>query len=197
MVRGSAVIKPGKEAPLSAAEEAALAEQSRKAGEHFAQLAKSGGKAAPKAAAAPKAEKPKRVVVQFTPRQAAKGTVLHAIADDGARPQSGTRLFAHTHAALTMLGLLSDGRPAVPERMVLNILGQRAVNYHRKQGNFESAPDHTLRLSVSGLNNFRNRMTEGKVDGACANGFLSIFLDGKPTPETGVQPGKVYVVGQL
>lgn len=154
-------------------------------------------KAAPKGktvrAATPKAEKPakpKLAIVAFIPRQAEAGKPVFAINDtDNARPVAGTRLFAHTHAALTMMGMI-DGKPA-PKKVVLSVMGQRAVAYHLKERNFEDAKDHCLRLSTSGKNKFVNRAKEGLVDGALANGFMDLFLTGK-VGKTGIAQGEVF-----
>lgn len=149
---------------------------------------------ADKPAAKPKVVKVKpaaKEIVAFVARTVKAGTAVHVIAED-ARPVSGVRLFAHTHAALTLLGLMSPSRPAVPQKAVLTVMGQRAVTYHTKQGNFEAAPNHGLRLSISGINKFKNRVTEGLLDGKLANAFMALFIDGKVASETGVSSGKVY-----
>jgi hypothetical protein len=197
-------VKPAaKSAPAAPAAEPTgpTPEEQAKAAAFFDANAKAGAKgskAAPKVKgeAKPKEAKPQKVVVAFAPRVAAKGSTVHAI-ELTARPTSGSRLFAHTHAALTMFGMLSDTRPAVPEKQVLAILGQRAVAYHKQQQNFEAVQDHGLRLTAPGLNFFKARMADGKVDGGLANDFLSVFLDGKAPSSTGVNDGKVYVALKL
>jgi hypothetical protein len=146
---------------------------------------------APAKKTAPKAATPKAAAVAFVARTIKAGSKVHAIAED-ARPVSGKNLFAHTHAALTLLGLLDATRPAVPQKHVLTVMGQRAVTYHSKQMNFESAPNHGIRLSTAGRNWFVNRMAEGKVDTGLANAFMTLFIDGKADPKTGVAQGKVY-----
>lgn len=140
--------------------------------------------------AAPKAAKPKTELVKVTPRKVAKGKMVHVIAKD-ARPGSGRALFAHTHAALVVLGLIDASRPAVPRSSLLTLIGQRAVDHHTKDMNFETAPDSGIRLSSAGLTKFRAREVEGKFDGKLANAFISLFLDGE-VKDTGVAKANIY-----
>lgn len=141
---------------------------------------------APKEAAASKLPKS---TVQFVARQMTKGKPIHVLSIT-ARPTSGTRLMAHTHAALTLLGMLDASCPAVPASSVRAIMGDRAIAYHTKEVNFETGPDHTLRLTPAGRNKFLSRT----IDGGLANGFLSMFLDGTVDPAIGVQPGQLAQV---
>lgn len=127
----------------------------------------------------------------FHARKIAHGAVVHVI-NETARPSSGQKLFAHTHAALTALGLLEPARPAIPTGYVLTLMGQRALTYHTKKQNFESAPNHAVRLTVTGRNWFTSRFNEGKVDVNLANAFMSLFLEGKAAPQTGVAQANVY-----
>ena len=129
-------------------------------------------------------------VVAIVPKSVKKGQPMFVIAE-AARPGSGKALFAHTHAALTVLGLLDGKRPAVPSSSLLTVMGQRAVTYHRKMMNFEDAPDHGIRLSSDGLAKFRARAAEGHIDGKLANGFIDLFTEGK-VDNTGVAKANVY-----
>lgn len=151
-------------------------------------------KAAPKtpAAAKPVAKfAPKETtVVAIVAKTVKKGQPMFVIAE-AARPGSGRALFAHTHAALTVLGLLDGKRPAIPASSLLTVMGQRAVTYHRKMANFEDAPDHGIRLSSDGLTKFRARALEGHIDGKLANGFIDLFTEGK-VDNTGVAKANVY-----
>lgn len=140
------------------------------------------------APAAPVAKKPAAPAVELVSRTAAKGQSLYVISD-AARPGFGKALFAHTHAALTVAGMLAPSRPAVPRNMVTTIMGQRAVNYHVAQGNFEDAADHGIRLSSAGYSTFRDRAS--RLDAKLANGFVGLFLDGN-TGDTGIAKANVY-----
>lgn len=135
--------------------------------------------------------KPDAAKEQFAGKKISEGTTIYLIAES-ARPTSGQRLFAHTHAALTALGLLDQSRPAVPRQHVLSLLGQRAVTYHTRKMNLESAPDNKVRLTVSGRNWFANRFAEGKVNVPLANAFMALLVEGKPAPGTGVAPANVF-----
>ncbi len=152
-------------------------------------------KAAPKAAAK-KAEAPAVapvVVKPFVTRLYQKGTTIYQL-DDISRPWSGRLLLAHTHAALSVLGLLDTKRPAVNKNQLLALVGQRAVNYHLSKGNLEAAPDHGVRMSILGWNTFQSRVSTGKVDAEAATAFQSAFLDGKPDPKVNVAKGHLFPV---
>lgn len=158
--------------------------------------AKATGEKPPKAVkeAKPKAEKPAKPVeptVEFVKRSLGKGKTVTVIGQ-AARPTSGNRLFAHTHAALSILGMLDASCPKVPASTVRTIMGDRAIAWHTKERNFVAGPDHTLSLSVEG----RNKFTSRPVDGKLANAFVDMFLDGKVDEGTlGVKKGEVYQVG--
>lgn len=133
-------------------------------------------------------EKPERpaFVAKLLPKDAA----VHYLTDT-VRPRAGSRLFAHTHAALTVLGMLAEARPVVPARALRTILGATAVSHHLSQNNFEQAPDSGIRLTPAGLSFFRSRMTEGKVDTAAANGFVDMFISGTPSDAAQVRKGDI------
>lgn len=95
---------------------------------------------------------------------------------EGARPASGPRLAAHTNAVLLFLGL-SEKVPA-KKNAVLALLGTRAVKYHRDIGNLEEKAD-CLALTTKGLNFFKGRVEEGKVDGDLSTAFLAAIQRGK------------------
>lgn len=135
----------------------------------------------------PKKAKSTAAVVAFVARRMTAGQMLHVL-DEPSRPTSGVRLFAHTHAALHVLGLFDAARPALPKKAVLTVMGQTAVSYHLRQRNFEAAPDGGLRLSVIGYNKFKDRA----VDGALANGFTEMLLTGKIDAALGVRAQNVY-----
>lgn len=137
---------------------------------------------------------PKPSPVAFVEKQAKPGASIFAIAENGARPQSGSRLYAHTHAVLAILGMLSPQRPAVPQAIIRTVMGQTALKYHLSKGNFEEAADHKVRLSSEGLTVFRERQTTGKVDNKAANAFVDLFLTGKASADTGVAQANVFQV---
>ena len=161
-------------------------------------------KAAPKSsrtvrAATPKPEaaktekvKPAKEVVAFVGRTLKPGAPFYTIAI-GARPGNGSRLKAHTHAALTVFGMLGDDRAAVPRSALLTMMGATAVGYHMKNANLEDAPNNGVRVSSTGLTMFRSRQREGKVDGRVANAFVDLFIDGKNDEAvTLIKPENVY-----
>lgn len=111
-------------------------------------------------------------------RIAPKGSTLH-VATDGARPEVGKLLAAHTHAALTVLGMLQPTRPAASKAAVSTVLGARAVKYHAGKGNFEMTADSGIRLSSAGYAAMTARVSDGKIDVASANAFMDMLIDGK------------------
>lgn len=144
--------------------------------------------------ATPTTAKPKpsaKDTVKFVARVMKPGqsvTVLSVVA----RPSSGAKLYSHTHAALTILGMFSDGRPAVPKAAVITLIGQRAVDYHSKELNFEAAADQKIRLSITGMNEFKNRLSSGRANPALANAYTDMFLDGKLAPVLEVKTGNTF-----
>jgi hypothetical protein len=144
-------------------------------------------KAAETPVAAPVVTKP------FVARLYQKGTTIYQL-DDISRPVSGRLLLAHTHAALSLLGLLDAKRPAINKNQLLALVGQRAVNYHLSKGNLEAAPDHGIRLSILGFNTFQSRVSAGKVDTEAATAYQSAFLDGKPDAKVNVAKGHLFPV---
>lgn len=191
-----------------------IAEQQKaKVAARAAELAGNAPKADPKKAEAPKAgtakgatvrkgtgkpvetpkkvTKPAKAVVEFVARTVKPGTPIFACANDQVRPGNGPRLFAHTHAALTVLGLLDASLPAIPKGTLLTLMGQRAVTYHTQEMNFASAPNNHIHLTADGRNKFMTRLVDGKVDGALANAFLALMIDGK-VEGTGVAVENIY-----
>jgi len=134
-------------------------------------------------------KKVKKEQVAFVPRKAVAGKPVFAIMDNGARPGSGSRLFAHTHAALTMFGMFEPKAKPVPRAAVASVIGSVAIGWHVKEGNFVEGPGMTIGLSSKGREKFQKR----GIDAALANGFLGLFLDGK-VGNTGVSPAAVFQI---
>lgn len=151
-----------------------------------------------KAASKPKVEKQEAAKVaekeatKFIPRVAVKGQSLYAL-DAISRPRSGRLLLAHTHAAMVVLGLFSESRPAIPKASLLTLLGERAVKYHIQKDNLESAPDHGIRLSLKGYNTFKTR----EVDADAAMAYQAAFLDGKVDSKVNISKGHLFQTGIL
>lgn len=136
-----------------------------------------------------KAAAPEKAVEKavFTVRLAPKGKPIFAL-DEISRPRSGRLLLAHTHAALSVLGLMAEARPAVPKGSLLTLIGARAVKYHLSSDNLEDAPDGGIRLTLKGYNTFKTR----SVDATAAMAFQAAFLDGKADPSINVSPARLY-----
>lgn len=126
--------------------------------------------------------------VAFIARLLKKNAPVHVLSIT-ARPTSGVRLAAHTHAALSVLGMLDASCPIVPVAAVRTLMGDRAIAYHSKENNFASAADHGIRLTPAGRNKFLSRSVDGKI----ANAFVDMFLDGKVDEATlSVKAGEVF-----
>lgn len=133
-------------------------------------------------------EKVVKETVAFVSRALKRGAAIHVLSIT-ARPTSGTRLAAHTHAALSILGMLDVKLPKVPVSAVRTIMGDRAIAWHTKQNNFVTGPDHTIGLTPAGRSAFMSRPIDGRV----ANAFVDMFLDGKVDEAVlGVKAGEVY-----
>lgn len=103
-----------------------------------------------------------------------------------ARPVAGARLFAHTAAALSTLGLLGEKRPVVNRAAVVTLMGHRAVSYHLSQKNFE-AVDDGIRLTKAGAATLGERETNKTMVSA----FIALFKSGKTDPSIGVTAKQV------
>jgi len=110
------------------------------------------------------------------PRVAAK---FYAFVD-GARPQSGARLYAHTHAALTFLGLL-EGRTAMVKAL-RTLIGEHAASYHAGRKNLAVSGEH-VKLTAKGVKSFTARADTGKFPEDMANAFLKAISSGSPSAE--------------
>lgn len=152
-------------------------------------------KAAAKSEGRPaKTRLPKPAAVAFVDRQIKPGATMYAVAENGARPQSGSRLYAHTHAVLSVLGMLAANRPAVSQSIIRTVMGPTALKYHLQKGNFETAADHKVRVTTDGLATFKERQQTGKVDNKAANAFVDLFLTGKASADSGVAQANVFQV---
>lgn len=97
------------------------------------------------------------------------------------RPSHGPALFAHTHAALTALGMLTPTRLAAPVDTLVAMIGKRAIKHHTDQGNLEGG--ERKRLTTVGYAAFKARADEGKFDPALAEAYLSMFKAGTVPPK--------------
>lgn len=97
----------------------------------------------------------------------------------GMRPVSGPRLYAHTIAALEVLGVTRSSKASAPR--LLALIGPRAFSYHSKvTHNFDVAGE-TVKLSRTGEEFFRARETDGKAPRDLIDAFASVFRTGEPS----------------
>lgn len=128
---------------------------------------------------------------QFVPRKYVAGTQMFSLAEE-TRPNAKRMLFAHTHAALTILGLLDAKRPVASKTHLITLIGQCAVKYHIGQNNFEDGPNRTIRLSIPGYNKFSGRLAAGAFSHDAATAYQSALLDGKTNPKMDIHEGTLY-----
>lgn len=117
----------------------------------------------------------------------AKAIKLH-ILTDSVRPKAGTKLFAHTMAAMAVLGLFTAARPVVRRAAVTTLMGSRAISYHLAEKNFETVGDG-IRLTKSGLKAFSERA----VSKTLVAKFAAFFKSGKLDKEIGAAKTDVAV----
>lgn len=124
--------------------------------------------AAPKVAAKPAA----RAATRPAPVKETVKTIH--ILTDIARPVSGPRLFAHTIAAMQVLGMFGADRPAVLRSALQSMIGATAIRYHAKtKGNLLEQGDR-IRLTEPGVGFFKSR----GVNPDEARGFEKMFKTG-------------------
>ena len=96
----------------------------------------------------------------------------------GSRPDHGRLLYAHTHAAMVALGMLTPQRPAVPKSRLCGMVGDRAVSYHLREHNLEKSAGDGVRLTPAGIATFNSRLEDGRVDSADVDAFLKVMRTG-------------------
>lgn len=115
------------------------------------------------------------VAVRHVARVQQKAATFYAFVD-GARPTQGKHLYAHTHAALTFLGLLSGGEAR--RQAAEALMGHRAVEYHIGRENLAAGKD-TVRLTRKGAKSFKAREERGMVDLDMVKAFLAAISKGR------------------
>lgn len=101
--------------------------------------------------------------------------IKYAIADY-ARPIAGCNLFAFTQAWLEMTGLMNNAR--VEAKVLRKVVGDTAVNYHTRNGNFQKDAG-ALVLTSKGVNFFSERMIKNAYDPKAADAYKDIMTTGK------------------
>lgn len=110
---------------------------------------------------------------------------------EGARPVRGSRLYAHTYAALTFLGMLA-GQTAL-RKAVETLIGKHATSYHLSNKNFGETGAH-LKLTSKGKKSFAAREASGKFDAGMADAYLAAITKGKASAEYGIERSHLYPV---
>lgn len=122
--------------------------------------------------------KPAPAAVKQAPAPAHKPTLRNLfILADIARPQSGPRLFAHTIAALRVLGMYGKGHPLAMRSAVQALIGSTAISYHTKKKGTLLEQGDSLRLSEYGASFFTGRTHDEKEVAA----FEKLFTTGDGT----------------
>ena len=115
-------------------------------------------------------------------KQAAKALKVQAPRESGSirfslepmtgRPSAGSKLFAHTAAFMLVSGLL-EGKP-VSRTVARQVIGDTAISYHAKRGNFEKTADG-LMLTAKGETYFAER----DADLEAVEAYAAFFVTGK------------------
>lgn len=113
---------------------------------------------------------------------------------EGARPERGARLYAHTHAVLRVFGLL-DGKTA-PVKGLIATMGRRAVDHHLKQTNFAAVAD-SVKLTTRGRKVFDARVSEGRVSMELVEAFYGALTKGKASVKMGIEKDHIHPVAGL
>lgn len=96
----------------------------------------------------------------------------------GMRPVSGPRLYAHTIAALEVLGVTCNTKASAPRLFAL--IGPRAFSYHSKVTRSLAVTGETVKLTRTGDEFFEAREADGKAPRDLIDAFASVFRTGKP-----------------
>lgn len=97
-------------------------------------------------------------VVKTANKTAVKAAVKHLFLVAAiARPQAGSRLYAHTVAAMTVLGMFGKERPAVPRTTLESVIGTTAVRYHVDVKKTMEEQADRVGLTEDGVGFFRTR----------------------------------------
>lgn len=136
-------------------------------------------KAAPKAKAEPKAKakaasKPKAKAAAKV--AAAPAPVLAFKITTGGKPSAGARLFAYTQAVHDLTGMSKGAK--VGRAKLRAIVGDTAIAYHLKQGNYALTDDSMVFLTELGQATFELRA--GKILPSDYAAFVEILTTGKP-----------------
>ncbi len=121
---------------------------------------------------------------------ASKPKLFYVLADI-ARPVSGSLLFAHTLAAMHVLGMLGDKRPAVRTAALQAFVGSRAIRYHSVTKDNFAVEGDKVRLSPAGQSFFAARNADGKVAKADFEAFVQIFTKGTVPKDFAVKASNI------
>lgn len=107
-----------------------------------------------------------------------------------ARPVSGGRLYAHTFAAFTLLGMLKEGHKA-PVASLQKIVGPRAIKYHSKEKHNLALDGESVSLTADGAQFFAARFRDGRCRQEDATKFLSVLKTGVEDASIGVKASHI------
>lgn len=142
---------------------------------------KTAGKAKAKTPAKPKADaKPatatKAPAKVKNPPKAKKAPTLSFTIATGGKPSAGARLFAFTQAVHDLTGMSKGGK--VGRATLRVIMGDTAIAYHLRKGNYALTADSMVYLTELGQATFALRA--GKILPSEYASFVEILTTGKP-----------------
>lgn len=129
-----------------------------------------------------------KTAAKAAPKVTAKTSIAYGL-HDGSRPCAGRYLFAFTHAWLSASGL-GEGK-AYPKAQAIQVAGSTAISYHSGNGNLENKGG-MLTLSSKGLNFFKARVIEGRVDMKLAESYMQALKSGKPDDTIGIKSATAF-----
>ena len=103
----------------------------------------------------------------------------------GMRPVSGPRLYAHTTAALEVLGITCSNAASAPRLRAL--IGISAFLHHSKVSNSFEVSGESVKLTTTGDELFQAREASGKAPRDLIDAFISVFRTGKPNATASVK----------
>ncbi len=114
---------------------------------------------------------------------------------DIARPVSGERLYAHTFAAFSLLGMLKQGASANVESLT-KLVGETAVKYHSNTKQNLKVEGDRIGLTNEGAQFFADRFSSGRCSQDTAQKFLSALKTGNEDLTIGVRQSNL-IAAQL
>lgn len=106
------------------------------------------------------------------------------------RPDRGSALSGHMAAALQVLGVM---KAPAPKSAVTAFLGETAVGYHRRNGNFE-VDGGKVGLTATGRALLDHRLATGKTDQGTIDAYVDVMTKGPKAKADWITPDQLVAV---